>query len=176
MLPLMIAAIEDEDDKAFMTWVYLQYRRLIYSEIQKITGDDVEDLLQLVIEKLIDKLPLLREMEQGKLANYIVSTAKNTAYSSLRSKRQEALWEDQEQIPDPEPIPEESVITQEAMSSLARVWNSLDERTRYLLSAKYILNKTGKEIANDLKMPPDNVRMALVRAKRKARQAMGQQI
>ena len=43
MLPLMIAAIEDEDDKAFMTWLYLQYRRLIYSEIQKITDDDVED-------------------------------------------------------------------------------------------------------------------------------------
>lgn len=174
MLPLMITAIEDEDDKAFMTWLYLQYRRLIYSEIQKITDDDVEDLLQLAIEKLIDKLPLLREMDRGKLVNYIISTAKNTAFSSLRGKRQEALWEDQEQLPDPKPMPEESVITQEAMSSLARVWNSLDERTQYLLSAKYILNKSGREIADDLKMSPDNVRMALVRAKKKARQAMGQ--
>ena len=34
------------------------------------------------------------------------------------------------------------------------------------------LNKSGKEIANDLGMSSDNVRMALVRAKRKARQAM----
>ena len=175
-MPLMIAVIEDEDDKAFMTWVYLQYRRLIYSEIQKITGDDVEDLLQLVIEKLIDKLSLLREMERGKLVNYIVSTAKNTAYSSFRDKRQEALWEDQEQLPDPGPLPEEAVITQEAIAGLARVWNGLDERTRYLLSAKYILNKTGREIADDLKMPPDHVRMALVRAKKKARRAMGQSV
>lgn len=39
-------------------------------------------------------------------------------------------------------------------------------------SAKYLLNKSGKEIANDLGMSSDNVRMALVRAKRKARQAM----
>lgn len=47
MLPLVIMAIEDEDDKAFMTWLYLQYRRLIYSEVRKITGntDEVEDLL-----------------------------------------------------------------------------------------------------------------------------------
>ena len=36
----------------------------------------------------------------------------------------------------------------------------------------FLLNKSGKEIANDLGMSSDNVRMALVRAKRKARQAM----
>ena len=36
----------------------------------------------------------------------------------------------------------------------------------------FYLNKSGKEIANDLGMSSDNVRMALVRAKRKARQAM----
>lgn len=53
-----------------------------------------------------------------------------------------------------------------------QVWNSLDSKTQYLLSAKYLLNKSGKEIANDLGMSSDNVRMALVRAKRKARQAM----
>ena len=34
------------------------------------------------------------------------------------------------------------------------------------------MNKSGKEIANDLGMSSDNVRMALVRAKRKARQAI----
>ncbi len=49
MLPLIIMAIEDEDDKAFMAWLYLQYRRLIYSEVRKIVGntDDVEDLYRL---------------------------------------------------------------------------------------------------------------------------------
>ena len=89
MLPLVIMAIEDEDDKAFMTWLYLQYRRLIYSEVRKITGntDEVEDLLQSVVEKLIEKLSLLRGMEQNKLVNYIISTAKNTAYNSLRRNR-----------------------------------------------------------------------------------------
>ena len=48
MLPLVILAIEDENEKAFMTWLYLQYRRLIYSEVRKIVGntDEAEDLLQ----------------------------------------------------------------------------------------------------------------------------------
>ena len=176
MLPLVIMAIEDESGKAFMTWLYLQYRRLIYSEIRKIVGstDEIEDLLQSVIEKLIEKLSLLQGMEQSKLVNYIISTAKNTAYNFIRGKDREILWEDQEDLTDPTPIPEEQIIAQEDLYHLARVWVVLDEKTQYLLSAKYILKKSGKEIASDLNMPPDNVRMALVRAKRKARQAMGQ--
>ncbi len=178
MLPLVIMAIEDESGKAFMTWIYLQYRRLIYSEIRKIVGntDEVEDLLQSVIEKLIEKLSLLREMDQSKLVNYIISTAKNTAYNSFRRKDLEILWGDQEELTDPAPIPEEQIIAQEDMYRLASVWVGLDEKTQYLLSAKYILKKSGKEIASDLNMPPDNIRMALVRARRKARQATGQQV
>ena len=178
MLPLVIMAIEDENEKAFMTWLYLQYHRLIYSEVRKIVGntDEAEDLLQSVVEKLIEKLPLLRGMEQSKLVNYIISTAKNTAYNSLRGKEQEILWEDQEELADPAPMPEEHILAQEDLYRLARVWLDLDKKTQYLLSAKYILKKSGKEIASDLNMPPDNVRMALVRARRKARQAMEQKL
>ena len=131
-------------------------------------------MLQSVIEKLIEKLSLLRGMEQSKLVNYIISTAKNTAYSFLRGKDREILWEDQEELPDPAPIPEEQIIAREDFYRLARLWAGLDEKTQYLFNAEYIFKKSGKEIASDLNMPPDNVRMALVRAKRKARQAMGQ--
>lgn len=176
MLPLIIMAIEDEDDKAFMTWLYLQYRRLIYSEVRKIVGntDEAEDLLQTVVEKLIGKLPLLRELERDKLVNYIISAAKNTAYNYLRGRKPEVPWEDQEESL-PASAPEEQVIAQEDLLALARVWPELDERTRYLLTAKYILKKSGREIAGDLNMPPDNVRMALVRARRRARAAMRQE-
>ena len=133
MLPLVIMAIEDEDDKAFMTWLYLQYRRLIYSEVRKIIGntDEVEDLLQSVVEKLIEKLPLLRGMEQNKLVNYIISTAKNTAYNSLRGKDRGILWEEQEALADPAPAPEDQIIAQEDLYRLAHVWGDLDERTQY---------------------------------------------
>ena len=178
MLPLVILAIEDENEKAFMTWLYLQYRRLIYSEVRKIVGntDEAEDLLQSVVEKLIEKVSLLRGMEQSKLVNYIISTAKNTAYNSLRGKDRGILWEEQEALADPAPTPEDQIIAQEDLYRLARVWIDLDKKTQYLLSAKYILKKSGKEIASDLNMPPDNVRMALVRARRKARQAMEQNV
>ena len=52
VFPLITMAIEDENSKAFMTRLYLQYSRLIYPEIRKITGerDEEEDLLQTVVE------------------------------------------------------------------------------------------------------------------------------
>ena len=84
IIPYIILAIEDDGDREFMAWLYIQYQSLLYSEIIRI----------------------------------------------------------------------------------------VQSSTQYLLSAKYLLNKSGKEIANDLGMSSDNVRMALVRAKRKARQAM----
>lgn len=115
-------------------------------------------------------------MEQNKLVNYIISTAKNTAYNSLRGKDRGILWEEQEALADPAPTPEDQIIAQEDLYRLAHVWGDLDERTQYLLSAKYILKKSGKEIAGNLNMPSDNVRTALVRARRKARQAMEQRV
>ena len=149
MLPLVILAIEDESEKAFMTWLYLQYRRLIYSEVRKIVGntDEAEDLLQSVVEKLIEKLPLLRGMEQSKLVNYIISTAKNTAYNSLRGKEQEILWEDQEELADPAPMPEEHILAQEDLYRLARVWLDLDKKTQYLQIILFTDIPNGKEVS-----------------------------
>ena len=177
MLPLMITAIEDENDREFMERLYLQYHRLIYSEVRKLVQneDEAEDLMQTVVEKLIHKVDLLRDLERRRLVNYVISTAKNTAQNFLRDNHPAArVWEEQEQLADPAPMPEEKILYREDLSSLSRVWSTLDEKTRYLLIARYILNKSGREIAEDLQMPPDNVRMALVRARKKARQAMGQ--
>lgn len=65
MFPVIILAIENEDDREFMMQLYTQYRALLYSEIYKIVQNewDADDVLQSVIEKLIDRLSKLREME-----------------------------------------------------------------------------------------------------------------
>ena len=175
MIPYIILAIEDDGDREFMTWLYIQYRLLLYSEILKIVqnSNDAEDLLQTVIEKLIDKSALLRNLDKRGLVNYIITAAKHTAYNFCRdSKPALYLWEDQETLTDSAPALDDDLIKKESLDCLARVWETLDEKTQYLLNAKYVLGKSGKEIAEELNMPPDNVRMALVRAKKKARKAM----
>lgn len=175
MIPYMILAIEDEDDREFMTWLYIQYRNLLYSEILKLVNDpwNAEDLLQTVVEKLIDRVSLLRTFDRRGLVNYIITAAKHTAYNYCRdTKAIIFVDEGQDMLADSSPSLDDYMIKGENLFCLAQIWETLDEKTQYLLSARYIFGKSGKEIARDLDMPPDNVRMALVRAKRKAKQAM----
>ena len=50
-----------------------------------------------------------------------------------------------------------------------------DENTRWLLEARYILDYSDGELARELGVKPDSVRMALTRARRKARRLMESQ-
>ena len=95
-------------------------QRLIYSEVQKLiqNEDEAEDLMQTVVEKLIHKVDLLRDLERRRLVNYVISTAKNTAQNFLRNTRPQArVWEAQEQLADPAPMPEEEILHREDLSA-----------------------------------------------------------
>ena len=175
MIPSIILAIEDDDDREFMTWLYKQYQRLMYREILKIVQEtwDVDDIMQSLLVKLIGQIALLKTLDRQHLIDYLVTAARNTALNFRRDNKAKYFEELTDEQPSPEDT-EDELIRKEDLYRLADVWNTLDEKTQYLLRARYILNKSGKEIAADLKMSPDNVRMAIVRAKRKAKRQWNQ--
>ena len=82
MIPIIILTIQDPDEREYMTGLYIKYNRLMYSEIHKIIHDpwDVEDVLQISLVKLIDKISLLRTFERNRLVSYIISKCRNNAY------------------------------------------------------------------------------------------------
>ncbi len=88
MIPMIIMAIEDEDDRSFMANLYVDYQRLMYKVITSYTTNkwDADDIFQSTLPKLIDKLADLRRMSKDKLTNYIYSTCKNTAINYLQKK------------------------------------------------------------------------------------------
>ena len=65
MLPICILAIRDDDDRAYMTRLYVKYQRLMYRTIYDILGDKwaTEDVLQTTLLRLIDHLDTLRRLE-----------------------------------------------------------------------------------------------------------------
>ena len=83
MIPYSILAIEDENDREFMTFLYLQYEKLMYSTIHKVTQDNwlVDDIFQSTLEKLIDKVWLLKKLNRDRLVNYLIVACRNTAYN-----------------------------------------------------------------------------------------------
>ena len=168
------------DGRQFMEELFLSYERMVLSEIRKLVDDswEAEDLLQTVFVKLIEKEALLRTMDVGRRTGYIAAAARNTAISALQ-KRKRTMLVSLDNTPFLETKSdlvggsvEEEFILREGLETLQGIWPALDEQTRYLLEAKYLLDKRGVEIAADLGVPAANVRMALTRARRKVNELM----
>jgi len=89
MIPSIILAIEDDDDREFMTWLYKQYQRLMYREILKIVQEtwDVDDIMQSLLVKLIGQIALLKTLDRQHLIDYLVTAARNTALNFRRDNK-----------------------------------------------------------------------------------------
>ena len=79
MIPIAISTIADDDDREFMANLYMEFRWLMFSEIKKIICDVTisEDIMQDVIIKLIDKLDILKSLEQRQQVSYIATAARS---------------------------------------------------------------------------------------------------
>lgn len=172
MLPVCLLAIESEDDRAYMTQLYLDYQRLMYKTVYDVvrSREDAEDLTQAVLERLIDRIPLLRQLEENTRTAYIVSACRHAALNFRRDRSRHGETVEYDDTLDSRAYrtPEEMVIRQENIDSLRRVWPLLDERSRLLLEGYYLLGKPTGELGKALGIKPTSVRMALTRARRTA--------
>ena len=175
MLPICILNIEDESDREFMARVYIQYQWLMYDTIKHVVGDhwSTEDVVQTTLVKLIDKLEKLKSLDDRHMVNYIITACKHTAYNEVRRHTRHPVFSiDEDRSVGDEPHlahnMESHLIHEEDLQRMANIWGKLDERSRFALEARYILEKTDEEIAESLDIAPSSVRMVLTRARRKA--------
>lgn len=168
MISFLLLTIENESDREFMADIFERYSHLMYYKIRNVVHDPwaVDDILQTTVEKLIDKVQTLRKLREDQLASYVATAARNNAYTYLRNKK-EFLCFDATEVVDTYDI-ESAVLRKEDINRLAELWNALNERDQYFLSSRYILGMSTKEIAAELGIKPESVRMALTRARREA--------
>ena len=174
MLPLMIATIDDDADRAFMTRIYYRYRRYMYKTIGTFVSDpwDADDIFQTTLPNLIDHLDTLKSLPKNKLTAYIHAVCKNTAINFLRKKgrMKELSFEDFEEMLFSQEDPYQLHLNEsDDVDAFRRAWLKLDTRSQYLLEARYILNKSYDEIALELNIKPSSVRVAMTRTKEKAK-------
>jgi RNA polymerase sigma-70 factor (ECF subfamily) len=179
MLPAVILAIENDFDREFMAQLYLNYNRIMLSTILHVVPNrtDAEDVLQTTIVKLIDKVEKLKTLDRDHLVNYIITACKNTAFNANRDRTHRLTWvydEVTDQEASGQQDVEEKLIADFDKDALLHIWQKLDPRDEYLLRAKYILEKKDREIAEDIGIKPESVRMALTRARKHALQLMNE--
>ncbi|QEY34750.1 sigma-70 family RNA polymerase sigma factor [Caproiciproducens galactitolivorans] len=177
MFLLMLAAMDDSDDKLFMMELYKEYYPLVRKTIYRILldGRDIDDLVNDVFIKLIEKIPLIRSLDCCKTAAYVVYTSKSVTINYIKHRdvqRKHGFYggesDMQDEIAGADSV-EDFIIRHETMNSLSNAVLKLPERQRDLLYFKYVLGKTDMEIAQDLSISPDSVREYLTRARRAAK-------
>lgn len=176
MFPLVIQEIANDDDRQFAEQLYIDYRRLMLSEIQKIVKNswDAEDVMQNALIKLMDRLELLRTLSRSHLVNYIITACRNTAISLLREQKRASVYSfdeafdslDESNVVYIHATMEEQMIEEADRDLIYRVWCGLPPEVQELLNAKYVLQQPDAEIAEVLGIKKNSVRMALTRAKR----------
>lgn len=114
-------------------------------------------------------------MDRTHTVNYIIVTARHTAYNFLRDNNQAAEFPFDEtfDVADETLVSaDERLILLEEIETAGAAWRQLDERSRRLLEMKYILEMPNEEIAQELGVGANSVRMLLTRARDKLKAAV----
>ncbi|MGM9603306.1 MAG: RNA polymerase sigma factor [Faecousia sp.] len=173
-LPLMILAIENDDDRAFITQIYLKYRKLMYAVAIDIVRDShiADDMVASAITEMIEGIDTLRRINCSRMRSYIASIVRNNSIDYVRKRDRQGKYvfipDDEElinQIPADGAVDDRILQTVE-IEILRKSVSMLHLRERTLLQMKYVDDKDDKAIARTLNIGQDSVRAYLSRARR----------
>lgn len=176
MIPVIILAIEDESDREFMARLYLDHEKIMYAEMLKICDDRfaMDDVLQDSLIRLIDKIDVLRSLDERKRINYIITTVRNQMRNYLRTQKQNVHYSlDEEDTSWQKTLAadldlDDVLLRKDRVNRLYCIWPQLSEQAQQLLEEKYILGLSNADIAVNLGVKTESVRMMLTRARKEA--------
>jgi RNA polymerase sigma-70 factor (ECF subfamily) len=173
--------MDDEDDRAFMTKLYVDNQYIMYAEIKKLVSDQwaIEDIMQDSLVRLIDKISTLRGLNERRRINYLITTVRNQTKNYYRAKEKTSFFslDDEENllckfISTDEDV-EDYLFHKDQVDRLKSIWPQLPDTSRQLLERKYILAQSDTEIAAAFSIKPDSVRMKLTRARKEVLALIG---
>lgn len=178
MIPMIILAIEDDNSRDFLLRLYEKSKDRMKAEAMRYLDSDAdaEDVVSEAVIKLVDKIDLLQQLAENRRVPYAVATARHLALRLLEIRKQlpSADYDDLEHIiPEPESNdPEEQLLQEQRNRRLRELLSAVPLEERLLLEKKYILLWSDSEIAEQLGIKVDSVRMRYTRAKRKLATAL----
>ena len=163
-IPVAILSIGNEDDRAFMVRLYVDYRWLMYKVALSVVREPqlAEDMVSQTLCEMIDNLEKIRAVDCCKLRGDIVSfdfvrkRDRQGKYFFLTGEEAEVAAEDSV---------DENLIRTAEIDALKRGLARLSENDRLLLTMKYFDGLSDEEIAARLGVAKASVRTYLTRAR-----------
>lgn len=174
-VPLVILRMEDENDRQFVTDLYLKYRLNMYYTAWRIVKDPhiAEDMVQESCIAIINNLEKIKAVEVCRRRSYIVSMVKNISinYVVKRDRQSKFSFTADDEILaqqlDPDSDIEERLIRNCDISTIKSALLTLSEKDQTILRMKYFDNLRDGDIASYLNIKTNSVRYYLTLARRK---------
>lgn len=169
-IPVAILSIGNEDDRAFMVRLYVDYRWLMYKVALSIVREPplAEDMVSQTLCEMIDNLEKIRAVDCCKLRGYIVSFVRNVSVDFVRKRDRQGkyffLTGEEAEVAAEDSVDENLIRTAE-IDALKRGLARLSENDRLLLTMKYFDGLSDEEIAARLGVAKASVRTYLMRAR-----------
>ena len=179
VLPMAVLLVRDDDDRAFLSETYLQYRALMYkiaSDYFKPDAQAIEEVMSEAVERLCRYCEQIRAVPWNKRPAYLVRLVENVCRTRLRrlmlEKGHYAVSLDDVQS---EPLPaqenvEETVFSHFYAEELLEMLDRLNTRDRELIYMRHVDRMSYAEMAKALHMKEGTVRTALLRAKQRLKE------
>ena len=166
------------DDKSFFQEFYEENKGFLFFTAQKYTSDlsDCEDIVQDTIIRLLNNIPTLRTLDRNRSLKYIALTVRSSFLDHQRKKHTEQMLSVDDQTL-------EALLHDEANAGpfnppvstyldVMALKQSLPVRDWIILEGRYILGYSYDELSGQTGLTPDNIRMIVSRAKKKARKLL----
>ena len=169
-IPVAILSIGNEDDRAFMVRLYVDYRWLMYKVALSVVREPqlAEDMVSQTLCEMIDNLEKIRAVDCCKLRGYIVSFVRNVSVDFVRKRDRQGkylfLTGEEAEVAAEDSV-DENLIRMAEIAALKRGLARLSEHDRLLLTMKYFDGLSDEEIAARLGVAKASVRTYLMRAR-----------
>lgn len=179
MLPAVLLAIGDEEERSFMASLYISHHRLMRCTARRYLRQDadVEDVVSDALVALHGKLPTLRTLEEKALRAYIVTAVRNTALNALvKQRRQQDHTAPQgddavAMLCAPTDV-ERQVQLEDELQRVLTAIHALPQKEQDVMWLRLAQNCTNEEIAEATGLSSQSIRKYLSRARARVRAAV----
>ncbi|MCL2852371.1 MAG: sigma-70 family RNA polymerase sigma factor [Defluviitaleaceae bacterium] len=172
----IINAMDNDADKSKIARIFDEYYYLMLHIAMEVLKDRdlAEDAVSESVEKLIKNISNIGEVSCYKTKSYIVIIVKNTSINLLKKMcLSENHFDETAEVVDPDsPIPEK-LVSMEGYENLVDIIKSLPPALKDAAILSLVHDRSHSEIAEELGISYDAVKMRLSRAKQVIRNALG---
>ena len=168
---IFMAMIDSEQDKQSFEQVYMQNRDFMFNYTYRILGDEAstEDAVHDAFLSLAKNYDRYKHLEAGQMRSLLTITVRNAAFRIYNRRKRENVTEDiyKDSESENEALPDisEDAEKKDIKRILFELVRSLDSKYSDVVVLKYYCDLSVNEIADNLGLTPENVKVRLHRAR-----------